>query len=205
MRKITAIIAFALLFTFNAEGKKIDGMIITSTDTLNVTLRVLTNFFTGEINYPALQRKVRYIDENGKKQRIRPDKAEEIRFRYRGEDVRMLSRTVPSSLAGFFSNSEIFLRLRNDGPLKLFTHYARRNNSTDFDNDNRDIFGDDMKETSLLQKGNAAIKNPRFFKFRKDMMKYLDDCSALVDKLEAKDFKRWDIFEMVAYYNTNCN
>lgn len=206
MKRISLIIAILCFFLINAEAKKIQGIIITTLDTMEVTLRVSTNFFTGSINYPAIQNKVRYIDKNGKKKRIRADEAKEVRFTYKGEDIRLLAREVPIALAGIFSNNRVFLRLKMDGPLRLFTYYSKSNNP-DLYNGSTGTWsggGSSVREITLLQKGDGMVKNPNFFKFRKDMMEYLNDCPDLVGKLEKKDFKRRDVFEMVGYYNSKC-
>jgi len=209
MKKSISIIAMLCLFLVNTEAKKIEGIIITANqDTMEVTLRISTSFFTGDINHVALQRKIKYIDENGKKRKIRANEAKEVRFTYQGDDIRLLSMPMSDVYTGLFNSSnKVFLHLKLDGPLRLFTYYSKTNNASSYNNNTgmwNGSGGTSVREVPLLQKGNDKVKKPNYFKFRKDMMSYLSDCPTLVAKLENKDFRRRDVYDMVWYYNSNC-
>jgi hypothetical protein len=59
-------------------------------------------------------------------------------------------------------------------------------------------------ERYIMQKGSGELKRPKNLSFKKDMAEYFRDCPALVDKIQDKDFKKYDMEAIVSFYNKNC-
>jgi hypothetical protein len=59
-------------------------------------------------------------------------------------------------------------------------------------------------EQYILQKGDEPIKRPRTWSFKKDMAEYFQDCPALVERIESKEFRKNEVESIVVFYNTKC-
>lgn len=204
----TLLLATALVAMFlDSHGKKIQGIIISNGKSKEVTFDIKVPLLVGEPNFERIQYKVRYSDENGKKQTLRPEDADEIRFEYDGVEVRMIS--CPNTLGGgniFSTSSKIFLKLEMDGPLRLYRFYFKYSNPGQYNG-----FGAGFSpgatytvENLIFQKGDGLLKQPRTLGWKKDMLEYFSDCPALSELIESKDLRRKEIEAIVLYYNRNC-
>lgn len=197
-----------LIFTLNSEAKRIKGEIFYENDTISVTLKIPMKLFTNEPNYETLQNKVKYFDSSGIKKILKPDQAKEVRFDYEAENIRMISSINSLKLGNVFSNnSNIFLKLEIDGPIKLFNYYYSQTSPGMYDGPNGMVsvgFTFNV-EKYVLQKGNGELKRHKGLTFRKDMMEHFKDCPELLKKIENKEFRKNDIESIVEYYNTYFN
>ncbi len=207
MKKLIILSTIGLFLTFQVEAKRIKGQIFFDHDTIEVTMNIPVKFFSQVPNYEKLQYKVKYFDDQGVKKVLRPDDAKEIRFTYGNKEVRMLSRY--NSLGGniFSLSSNIFLRIESDGYLKLFNFYFTRSSPGMYNASTGMTTGGYAYsvEKFVLQKGSGQLKRPSGLTFRKDMMQYFNDCPALVQKIENREFRKGDIQAIVRFYNQNCN
>ena len=208
MKKIYLLLVIGLLTSpIQLLAKKVEGKIIFENDTLEVVFDIPTNIFTKQPDYEKLQYRVKYVDSEGKKMVLKSDKAKEIQFKIGEENVRMLSRinTLGSGML-FSTNRNIFLKLEDDGILKLFKFFYTQRNTTMPNSPTGVMMGGSSysQETYMLQKGEGELKKPKFLSFKKDMAAYLSDCPSMVEKIEIKDFRYNDIPSMVEYYNSNC-
>ena len=207
MRKLIFITVIGLIFTFKLEAKKIEGQIFYKNDTVNVTMKIPVKFFTLEPNYEKLQYKIKHFDSLGVKNVLRPDDANEIRFTYEYEKVRMLSRKNTLGLGNIFSmSSNIFLRIEIDGDLKLFNYYYTQRSPEMYNASTGMATGgySYSDEKFILQKGNGELKRPKGLTFRKDMIEYFSDCPELSKKIESKEFRKSDLESIVRFYNRSC-
>jgi hypothetical protein len=207
MRRIYLLLIFSLILTFKLEGKRIEGKIIFENDTLFVTFNIPFKSFGQEIYYEKLQSKIKYYNASGDIIVLKPDKAKEIQFKYKSDNVRMLSRNNTLGLGSIFStNSNIFLKLEIDGRLKLFNYFFTQRspgtyNATTGMTTGGFTYG---MEKYILQKEEDALFRPISLTFRKDMVEYFRDCPALVERIENKDFRMSDLGSIVSFYNLNC-
>jgi hypothetical protein len=206
MRRLLPIIALVVI-SLHADGRKIQGIIIANGKSKEVTFDIKVRFLAGEPNFERIQYKIRYYDQGGKKQTLRPDHADEIRFKYDGMEVRMIS--VPNTLGGgslFSSASRIFLKLEMDGPLRLYRYYYTQSNPGMYNGAGGGYYpgGTYTVDNLLFQKGNGPLKKPRSLGWKKDMLEYFSDCPALRERIESKDLRRKEIEAIVTYYNQNC-
>lgn len=208
MRKMILLTIVGLIFTLNSEAKRIKGEIFYENDTISVTLKIPMKLFTNEPNYETLQNKVKYFDSSGIKKILKPDQAKEVRFVYEAENIRMISSINSLKLGNVFSNnSNIFLKLEIDGPIKLFNYYYSQTSPGMYDGPNGMVsvgFTFNV-EKYVLQKGNGELKRYKGLTFRKDMMEHFKDCPELLKKIENKEFRKNDIESIVEYYNTYFN
>ena len=207
MKKLCMITAFVLLCLNQAQAKKVRGYFISKLhDTTYVTFKIPVKLF-GEINYEALQWKVKYYDLNDEKITIKPATTSEIGFNYGGQKVRMLSRTNNLGMAGsiFMDNSYFFLRLITDGDMQLFTYYYTQRSGGGFGANGMATGGGSYTvEKEVLQKKNGQLYRPTWISFRKDMMDYISDCPSLVKKIDDRLYRSGDILQIVNDYNRNC-
>lgn len=186
-----------------AEGKRIEGKILTEKGVRDVTFRIPLHFFSKDPDYVQLQKKVSYFDSDGRREVLWPSMASEIHFVHRGEPIRMMSRVNTLELLLIFEHERnIFLRLEEDGSMKLFRYYYRENvkraGSTSFTDEDEFVH-----DRYILQKGDGILKAPSVLNFRKDMTAYFEDCPELLSMIEDKEYKRRDLVSMVRFYNRN--
>jgi hypothetical protein len=184
-------IAILISLSVHTYGKKVPGGIVT-----NGTTREVTFDFNGD--FERLQRGAKYYDEEGKKQSLSPNDADEIWFDLDGQKVRMFSNTV----SGVLRSVKLFIKLEVDGPLKLFRLYDRNYNSTTRS-------GTRTTEISvgsyfIYQKGGYAIDEPTVLFRKVDMLDYFSDCPALREQIEKSRLTDKDVKGFVKYYNENC-
>ena len=187
-------------------GRKIEGIIIANGAPREVTFDIKVPLLADEPNFERIQYKVRYYDENGKKQTLHPDDADEIRFEYDGMEVRMVSCLNTIGAGGMFSvSNRIFLKLEIDGPLRLYRYYYKQTNPGYYGAGGGFSGGMTYTVDNLIfQKGNGPLKQPRSLGWKKDMLDYFRDCPALRERLERKDLRRKEIEAIVLYYNQHC-
>jgi len=207
MKKIGLLIVFGLILTPKTEAGKLAGKLLLKHDTMDVTFNIPVNFVTQKINYEKLQYRIKYVDSTGKKVVIRPEQAEEIRFNYEEEEVRMLSRYCSPGLNHEFSRKrKVFLKLEIDGILKMFKYYFTENSPAVYNgSENITTGGYSIPATRyVLQKSGEEIFIPGELTFRKNMVEYFQDCPALSLKIENKEYRKKDLEIIISYYNANC-
>lgn len=192
MKKLILLTFIGLITIFKISAKKIEveGQIIYKNNKkVNVIIRVHTSNIANNLLYSALQDEIIYFNvdtkkqneiihyntKKGKKKKLKPEDAKEVRFIFKNENIRILPLK--------FSNKSIFLKLRVDGYLKLFDYYS--------------------DERFILQKGKALTIITEF-KFRQTMIEYFSDCPGLAEQIKRRKFKKKDIEEIVIYYNLKC-
>ena len=198
MRKKLSLIFLGMLCFFSIHAKKIDGVIVFSDKTANVTFDIPSSTsigFNADLQY--LQKGVTYYEGNGDKKILKPDDAKEFNFTVDGKEIRMLS-TVKN-------NKDIFLHVIIDGNLKLYGF-----SFTEYDTKTPVVAGAptvttvNSVETYLLQKGGGDLMKFNVLFFRKNMVKYLSECPNLCEKIENKEYKYYNMVQIVNYYNSNC-
>lgn len=167
--------------------------------TINVTFNFpLFKVKKQELNYPAIQKEIEYIDSTGKSFTVEPKEIEGIKFVHKDEKITMLSRQFQTTSEGI---GVIGLgQLAMDNRVKLFWRYYFR--------PDRLKLGEAQKEMDKiyrLQKGDGDIKKPSPTAFRKDMKKYFSDCPALVKKIDKREIRGSSIEDAVDFYNNKCD
>ena len=207
MKNLLLTIAIILVLAAQAFGRKIPGIIITKGETRQVTFDIKVPFLDNEPNFVRIQNKVKYYDESGKKQVLRPEDADEIIFDFEGMEVRMISCANNLGRADIFSSSKrIFLKLEIDGPLRLYRHYYKQTSPGTYAGPGMGYSGGMTYtvENFIFQKGDGPLKQPRSLGWRKDMLQYFSDCPALRGLIDTKDFRRKEVEAIVMFYNRNC-
>jgi hypothetical protein len=196
MSKKVLLILIALVCIKNIYAKQIAGDIIFNNDSIvHVTFDIPINFILQEVNFIEIQQKIKYYNSTNEKFKLKPDEAKEIRFKFKDEDVRMVSCFDNLNLRDLFSSSKnIFLQLKIDGKLKLYTSYSRSSAPNS---------GGIVVSNFLLQKEKGDLFVPGLFFFKKNIKEYLSDCSLLINKIDNGTYARSDIELIVQEYN-NC-
>ncbi|HPH45467.1 MAG TPA: hypothetical protein PLJ60_01910 [Chryseolinea sp.] len=204
MRKFLFIATLVVIsFHAHASVKKVLGTIISKGQSKDVMFEIKVAFLMlGEPNFERLQYKIKYFDENGKKHNLRPDDADEIRFRYEGENIRMISCPNAPGMENLFSAStRIFLKLEIEGPLRLYRFYRKQTTAPGYPGG---YSVTSVTENLIFQKGNGPLKQPRALGWKKDMIEYFNDCPALGERIQSKDLGKKEIEAIVIYYNQKC-
>ena len=100
------------------------------------------------------------------------------------------------------------LRVVEMGKLNMYEYYTME--MTDWVEQEGNvitIMPSEMKMEYILQMTGddmVSFKDIRFLQFKKSMSKYLADCPAVTEKIQAKEYKRKDIVEIVKVYNAEC-
>ncbi|PXY03082.1 hypothetical protein DF185_03045 [Marinifilum breve] len=190
MKKLLPLILL-MLMAVSVKAVDVKGQIITGKDTMNVMLKIPVNMISQQPAYKNLQNKIRYITEDGEKKKLKPDMADEIKFKFGNDTIRMVSVPDPvgGSHDGYFDYF-IFIKIYVDGKIKLYQHYSTP------------MYGNNGK-VWYLKKEDQPLKLVADFG-RKKMKKYFSDCPELVKKIESKEFKGKDIIQIVQFYNSNC-
>lgn len=173
----------------------VPGEIVYADRTEHVTFQVLAvlNGFSVE----HLEKSARYVDANGHHKIVRPKDAEEIRFKWDEQDVRMISRRPRHE-----SSRKKFMHLLTDGSVRFYEYIETY----------RFIGRRAMMYASIntviywyLERKDATMIMATPFRFRKKMSKYFKDCPKLAERIKAGAYKALDAQQIVDYYNgPNC-
>jgi hypothetical protein len=138
---------------------------------------------------------------------LKPDDAKEISFTYNGQKIRMLSVVDNLQMTSMFaSNVKVFLKLELDGKVKLFDYYATSYSPGIYSPGTGMMGGGSSYtyERLVMQRDDGPLVRPRGLYFKKDMAEFFQDCPELVERINAKVFKKGDLEIMVREYNTKC-
>jgi hypothetical protein len=201
MKQIFALIVLVLGFSLSLQAKKMEGSIVFANgEEKQVTLLIPTAFMSNMPNFEKMATRIKYLDEQGKTHKVRPDDAREVRFTYEGEQVRMVSCPDKLNLSPFYSSAKnVFLVLIKDGRLKLFQYFETVSSSNGMGGVNMN-----QQKGYLMQKGNGEMYKPSFWSFQKSMAEYLSDCPELSTRIANGEFSKSDIQLIVESYNSDC-
>jgi len=218
-RLVIAIVSLLIILlsqSYNATAKEVFGQVLIEGDTVNVIFDIPVNIFSKQPSIEKMQYGISYKDASAEYNWLKPKDADEIRFTYKEEAYRMLTRTFLSGI----KKRTVFLLLRVEGPLKMFLYYGLNvvqlapsnsmvpltpaNNS--FRNESpMSPFSQYSAANVVFQKGEEEPKRPGDTSFRKSMVKYFADCPELVGKINNKTFQKDDMLDIANFYNNNCN
>ncbi len=195
---------FCLLISIILMGKilyakeitTVKGQIITYIYTIDVKFLVYIDPSDHKIIKRTLQNRIHYIDNAGNRMKLKPNQADEVRFKYQNEEYRLIS--LPNDfglISPFFSNPRIFLYLVKDGKLKLYDFYYLQNTNG---------MGESTAHRLYLQLDNNAVRYFPHFIFKIELKKYLNDCPRLIEEIEKDNVNMKELDEIVDFYNTNC-
>lgn len=198
------LIAVLSIPTFAAE--RVNGYYITSNnETLRCEFLIPMKFWEGEPDFESMQWKVKYLDNLGKKVKLKPAFAKGFGFSLNGKDYTFHSYknsiNVVSSI--FIDNTFIYLRLKSDGYLKIYQYYQTQN-SGGYYNAGTGMVSAGVSytvERMCFKKGDGELTKIRKLFFKKDMSAYLADDVELATKITNKEYRFDDVERIVAEYN----
>ncbi len=191
MKQIVGLVLLIMLTFVDLSAEEFEGQIVFN-DTIVDVIFDLPTTYSGEIKWHKLQYKVKYIDKEGNKKKLRPNDAEEIRFTYGFSTTRLLSRKAPQVGGVISSESHMFFRLSYDGAVKIFIHYRKGYSDGSY------------IRTLVLQKGNGALKVEQHLQSRTSLKRYFYDCPVLVQKIEDKRFDGDQLPLICQFCNSRC-
>ncbi len=196
MKKYPLLLFALLMSAASYAAEKVPGKILYPDRVVEVTFLVPTGLFGGGPNAQAMQKGIRYLDETGKKKRLKPSQAQAFTFTYEGTEFTMVSHQLSG---GLFSRN-VFMLLVMDGRAKMYEYTVTTSRGG----------GPNMPASTtttthyLIQKGSNPLYEPTLIGFRKRMSEYFSDCPELVSMIQGKEFRRRDLDEIILYYNNQC-
>jgi len=201
-----------------ASKHEVSGYYITlKGDTVKCTLLIPHTFFGGNIKEESLEYRIRYLDSNGKVQKLKPKEIKEYGFRSEGENIIMRSVYNTLFLGSIFNiNRFLFMKLKLDGNLCYLEFTFSRNSGGGYYGGYGAGFGGGfgapiyspgfnykVNRKILLKKNGDMIRVPQFG-FKGDMKKFLKECPEVVDRIDANVFDAASTYDMVKLYNDIC-
>jgi len=149
------------------------------------------------ISVEDIENKIHYINEKGNRKILRPKDAEEIRFKWDEQDVRMVSRKPRHE-----ATKKKFMRLLDDGRVRLY-EYIKTYRFV-----GRATIDRARVQTTIywyVERKDARMMMMKPLGFKKKMSKYFADCPKLAERIIAGAYKAIDAGQIVQYYNgDNC-
>ena len=141
-----------------------------------------------------MQRGIRYIDEFGKKRRVKPADVKWFEFESNGKVNKMVSmRNKPGSDLILGIKKNYFVLELVDGNVKLYRMLYEEKN---FDSD---TFESEHQRFILERDGVLKVVNP--INFKRDMSAYFGGYRELAQKIEDRDYRYSDLEHIVKEYN----
>jgi hypothetical protein len=191
MKKSILLIVLGLLTIANINAKeKVKGLLINGSDTLNIFVEVPTGLIGKDANFLKLQRKITIWNTQGKKQKIKPSQANEIRFDINGETIRMVS-------ANYDSKSKLFLKLEIEGFLSMYKCYYTEQTGGQYG-------AIKTEKKYVLNRDDEVYNRPIGIFSKKALIEFFNDCPELASKIRNGEFKEKNMKEIVSFYNKNC-
>ncbi len=204
--RISFVIVVFVFLSAHADARKVHGFIVAGAEKREVTFEVRVPLFANEPNFERTQYKIRYYDERGNLQTLKPTDADEISFDYEGMEVRMISVENTIGAGGFLLRPKrIFLKLEIDGPLRLYRYYYKTQTGGSYNPATGYSGGATYTvEDLIFQKGNGPLKQPRTMGWRNDMLEYFSDCPNVRSLIENKALRRSEMESITRMYNSSC-
>lgn len=204
---LSLLICYSNISTF--ASKKIVGQIIYPNDTVSVTFLIPTQGKNKHINYIKLQHKVKFIDSSGKKNALKPDNALEIRFKFEGKPIRMVSVPKKDWLFGLnISSKNIFLRILSDGKIKMYNMYESIFRTSSVHTLNGTLTGSSptnmSNSTIVIKIGNKIVVPSDLLNFKEKMIEYLSDCPELTKLINERNMSAEYLPWIINEYNKKC-
>lgn len=197
MKKALILLLLELLtakFVYASDTKAIIQLKNDSIIEVIIKIRKYPLSLKGAIKYPLLQNEIEYYDSTGKKIKLKPEQIKEVRFNYKGEEIKMQTIILKHRLReGLGKSSDyVLLKLKTDGnKMKRFLYFHNSN-----------FMGIHLKMVfNVLQKGNGEGFVPQWFNNFKNITKYVSECPSLVDKINNDIYNSQNVKDIVKDYN----
>ncbi|MGB0861560.1 MAG: hypothetical protein ACPG19_01860 [Saprospiraceae bacterium] len=198
MQKIYLIVVFTLLCHTSTFARFVQGYFINLTDD---TLKVQFDIPISQTNTPDIRSihfGVHFLDPNDIERELKPHQAKEVCFQYNNEMTRLISHIDHLNLEKkIFKKKKtyVFLKLEVEGNLRLYSFYYTQHVNMDFSYKSKFM---------IFQKKQGLLYLPKRMGFRKAMMKYLEDCPKVYERLKLKMYGKGDEIEITEDYNEKC-
>lgn len=162
---------------------------------MNVVFNFKKEFFgIGGLDYSKLHGDIYYKATNGESELLPPADCKEFAFTYKDELIRMISCINDLKLKYNLldSRSYIFLRLKQEGKLRVYNYYSRSAQ-----------YG--VSSIEIFQINGGPIFELKDISLMKTIKARFGDCPAFLPHINDKSVKEWSNQEIVNFYNQNCN
>ena len=194
MKKNLLVLVLILFSAISLEAKKERGTITTHDQKIFAELRIPYNLFSKSPNFKLIQRGVKYIDENGKRVRLKPGDAKWFEFESNGRVYKMVSLKNREGSNLFLGKRKNFFVLELvSGNVSLYKMFY----------EDKEFMSDSFsteKERYILEK-DGVLKVPQIINFRRDMSAYFFLYPKLVERIVSRELKHSDLETIVMEYN----
>ena len=184
----------AAQYPLQPQEVEVPGQIVYKDSTVDVTFVVLK--VRGGVSLENLESKVRYIDKNGARKKIRPKNCEEISFKWDNQDIRMIAKRPVGE-----SRRKKFLHLVVDGRARFYEYFKTY----------RFIGRSQMYYARIttviywyVEREDGKMISPRPHGFNRKMSKFFESCPRLAERIKAGAYPATETETVVKYYNANC-
>lgn len=187
---------FLVLSLATLHAEELPGVIYTADDTLNVFIKVPVDYINDHPLFWKLQNGMKYFDEEGQKQKLKPEDALAIKIDYYGTEYTMVSKDKSGPFGmSLKSGKRIFVYEIIGGHQKLYRYY-------EYDKSN---MGNPLQGFNYLQRGDGTLVSTDNISFKNKIADYFSDCPVLQKKILNKEYRREDLIKIVKFYNNQCS
>jgi hypothetical protein len=180
-------IYFALSIPFMAKDLK-GKVIYQDGKEETVTIDVPTDGFRTSVQFFKMHKKVDTKNAAGEKIKITPEIAKEIQFEFNEENFRLVTKEIKEGKKLFL------LALFKSEKISVYQKSEAQNNQ----------YGLTITTYDYYQKGDSELFYFPKIGFKKNMSNYFNDCTKLVSKIDAGDYKQEDSKEIAKFYAEQC-
>jgi hypothetical protein len=196
---------------FSIQAERLKGIIVlNNNDTIHAEIDANVTFLSKFIDLEAMQYSIHYFNSSNIEKKISPLEAKEVMFKFKEENIRMISVNNISHIDSSYilpspQLKKIFLKILVDGKLKLMDFLNTQSLGASYNSNTKSLSNSSINRDSyVIQKENGDIAKLKNFGFKNQMISYVSDCPYLVQKLNDKILKRENIEFIILHYNTNC-
>jgi len=162
--------------------------------------------FSKRPDYQEMQSKITIIKDNSPFG-ITPDQVLEVAFTYDEVLIRMISVRDELKLTSPFANlANVFLKLEEEGAVRLFRYYQVSNAPGAYNNQSGMSTANNARvaDRFVVQRSNGPLVRLEGTSFKKDVAKFFHDCPDVIKRVKDKEYKKEDLELVVKRYNKVC-
>jgi len=189
------------------QAKNFKGYVIYGNqEKVEVLVSVPLIQFSKRPDYQEMQSKITIIKDDSPFG-ITPDQVVEVAFTYDEVLIRMISVRDELKLNSPFANlTNVFLKLEQEGAVRLFRYYQVSNAPGAYNNQSGMSTANNSRvaDRFVVQRGNGPLVRLEGMSFKKDVAEFFHDCPDVIKKVKDKEYKKEDLEMVVKRYNKVC-
>lgn len=201
-RNIVLLLLLTLVMGHN-YAIEVNGSIKLSGDStfFESRMEIPLEFFSNNINFIKLQKKLIYKNTEGKRIKLKPGQVQQLRFNYNGENY-VFECIVLCTPPPIKFREKLLLQKIISGELCYYRYYKKANVTVPMGG--MTVSANESYYQDVLKFSNGEVIVVSWFNDFKSLSEYLVKCTSVVGKIENEIYKKSDIQDIVNEYN-NCD